>query len=405
MTRFLWIWYTPFGLGGVETFLLNVTREAGSAAVAAIQQNDGPLRREYERPGIELFDWTSFDRAYMGKEDPASAQQRIAEDLGRFRPEAILINDCSDFGIGGAELLRRIRPYCTIVDTFHIDPPDDRYFELRRPYVDVLDGIAATNRRVIERFAGFLGGKTPPAMRYIRNGVAMPEMPRRPFDGTMRLLFVGRVAQKQKRVLELPNVFASLRGAEIPFAATIVGEGEDRAGLESALSQWGLTDRVRFTGFLPPSKVLPLYFEHDFLLNVSSYEGFSMSVIEALAAGCIPLCTDLPNLDREIFRDGDDAILFGIDDLDAIAGRLVKLTGADVERMSASAMATGRTLTAARTWSGYRDFVAELQQSRPPAPWPADVASLLDVDWDPTEENPWLPHPHLLRRLLQRILG
>ena len=404
MTRFLWVWYTPFGLGGVETFLLNVTREAGGAAVAAIQKNEGPLRREYEQLDVELFDWTPFDRAYMGKEEPANARQRIAEDLGRFRPEAILINDCSDFGIGGAELLRRIRPFCTIVDSFHIDPPDDRYFELRRPYVDLLDGIAATNRRVIERFAAFLHRETPPPMRYIRNGVAVPEMPRRPFDGTIRLLFVGRVAQKQKRVLELPNVFASLRSAEIPFAATIVGEGEDRAGLESALSQCGLADRVRFTGFLPPTEVLPLYFEHDFLLNISSYEGFSMSVIEALAAGCIPLCTDLPNLDREVFRDGDNAILFGVDDLGAIAERVVGITRADVERMSASAMTTGRALTAARTWSGYRDFVADLQTRRPPAPWPADVASLLDVAWDPTEENPWLPHPRFLRRLLARFI-
>jgi glycosyltransferase involved in cell wall biosynthesis len=404
VTRALWIWYTPFGLGGVETYLLNLTAESGPAAIAAIQRNDGPLRGEYDGLNVQLFDWRVFNEAFMGRRPADDARQRIADDLGRFRPDALLLNDCSDFGIGAAALLRRIRPYCTILDTFHIDPPDEGYFELRRPYLDVLDGVAATNRRVIERFTKFFRGESLPATRYIRNGVTVPQLPRKAFDGTLRLLVVGRVSQKQKRVLELPSIFASMREAGIAFEATIVGDGDERSALESALSQYGLDDRVRLTGFLPPGEVLRLYFEHDFLLNVSTYEGFSMSVIEALAAGCIPLCTDLPNLDREIVRDGENAILVGVEDLGAIAPRLQPLRAGDIERMSRSAAATGRELTAARTWDGYRAFIADLQARRPLAPWPEDVHALLDVAWDPTADNPWLPHPHPLRRWLDRLL-
>src|SRR5436309_2783912 len=80
------------------------------------------------------------------------------------------------------------------------------------------------------------------------------------FDGVFRFLCVGRVAQKQKRVLELPRVFQSLRDAGIRFQATIAGEGEDRGTLEAELARLSLLDRIRFTGQLAPADVLPLYF-------------------------------------------------------------------------------------------------------------------------------------------------
>ncbi|HYM60950.1 MAG TPA: glycosyltransferase family 4 protein [Thermoanaerobaculia bacterium] len=403
----LWLWYTPFGLGGVETFLLNLSRcaveDGWGVSIAGIQNADGPLRSEHGT-AVEVLDWSSFSPAYMGKVDPKEALARIAADLDRIRPSVVAINDCSDFAIGAADLLRIIRPYCTIIDTFHIDPLDNHYFELRNTYTDVLDGVAGTSERALQRWRACARSERLPATKYIRNGVSMPMLPRRPFDGVFRLLSVGRVAQKQKRILELPGVFRSLREAGIRFAATIVGEGEERAALEAALAERSLLDVVRLTGFIPPAEVLPLYYEHDFLLNVSSYEGFSMSVIEALASGCIPLCTDLPNLDHDIFLDGVNSLLIGVDDLGAITHRLSSLTPQDIETMSQQAASTGRELTAAKTWQGYRDFIAGLQAQRPLRAWPADVHSLLDVPWDPTRDNPWLPHPHPLRRLLNRML-
>jgi glycosyltransferase involved in cell wall biosynthesis len=395
----------------VETFLLNLSREAVAAgwsvAVAATQTAGGRLLAEYESdlPAVGRLDLTSFHPAYMGTQSPEAARRRIAEDLGRFLPAVIALNDCSDFGIGAASLLRLVRPHCLIIDTFHIDPPDDQYFELRRPYLDLLDGVVGTSQRAIDRFVRHFPRHRLPTTRYIRNGVAMPNLSRKPFDGVLRLLYVGRVAQKQKRVLELPRVFQSLLDAGIRFEATIAGEGEERQALEAELARFSLLDRVSFTGLLAPADVLRLYFEHDFLLNVSSYEGFSMSVIEALAAGCIPLCTDLPNLDHEVLRDGVNSILIGVDDLGAIAGRLVSLTPGEIGEMSGRASETGRELTAARTWRGYRDFIGELQSRRPLAPWPSDVGSLLNCPWNPTRFNPWLPHPHPLRILFERLVS
>src|SRR5258707_11397967 len=56
----LWVWYTPFGLGGVETFLLNLSREAVASgwnvAVAAAQSAEGRLVSDYESLAVGRFD-------------------------------------------------------------------------------------------------------------------------------------------------------------------------------------------------------------------------------------------------------------------------------------------------------------------------------------------------------------
>ena len=59
-----------------------------------------------------------------------------------------------------------------------------------------------------------------------------------------------------------------------------------------------------------------LYFEHDVLVNLSAFEGFSMSVLEALAAGCVPFCTEIASLDRSVFQDAVNCRLCPVERLE-----------------------------------------------------------------------------------------
>src|SRR5262249_29159157 len=69
--RHLWVWYTPFGMGGVETYLLNMARETCRAGIpfwiAAIKEPEGPLRKFFADAGAQMLDWSGFHPAFMGK--------------------------------------------------------------------------------------------------------------------------------------------------------------------------------------------------------------------------------------------------------------------------------------------------------------------------------------------------
>ncbi len=406
--RWIWVWYTPFGLGGVETYLLNMARVERSqgleVCVAGVNSLDGPLRDSYAALDVRVLDWSGFDPAYMRKGPAESICHQLIHDLATLQPTLLAINDCTDFVHGAIPLLRRLRPYCTILDTFHIDAPDDGYLRRRRPYLDWYDGVAGTNQNILARFKKMYP-RSRTSLRYIPNGVAVPSRERRPPSDELRLLYVGRLAQEQKRVLELPNILNRLRAAGRRFTMTIAGDGPQRGELASALERLGLADVVRLVGFVPPSEVVDYFFTHDVVVNVSSYEGFSMTILEALAAGCVPACTELPSLDRDVFRDGVSCRLCPVAEPERMADILASLSRDELPRLSEGARVVGRRFTAERMADDYAEFVRELRLRRSLQPWPNDPRQVLAGNWDMTRNNPWLPHPHPLKKWARRFWG
>jgi Glycosyltransferase len=402
--RLLWIWYSPFALGGVETFLLGQIREASrrgiEVRVAATKSASGPLREIYAGMGIETFDWSRFWPAYMGIEPGEQIRESLVADLLRYKPTAIVLNDCSDFAIGAAPLLRAIRRFTTVIDILHIDPPGDQYFELRRFYLDTLDGVASTNEDALSRFESRFGSAAPPG-RYIPNGVSRAAVPRSPREPRLRLLYAGRVVDEQKRVLALPGILAELRRKKVEYEMTIAGDGDAVPELQARLQAVGVDDAVRFAGVVDPAAMPGLYVSHDLLLNLSTYEGFSMTVLEAMAGGCVPVCTDLQSLDRGVFIDGETCLLVPVDGLDRIAAKVAALSRAQLESLSANAMAAVASLTPVRTFEGYLDLLAGCAQRRPLESWFDDFTM---TPWNISLHNPWIPHPHPLRRWLRKIV-
>lgn len=403
----LWIWYTPFRLGGVETFLLRYARVAAreqvALTVAAVQDADGPLRERYP-DGTGFIDATAFWPAYMRQADPSRASADLIETIAKLRPRLLSINGCTDFGIGAAPLLRRLRPYCTIIDVFHADFPDDGFLEQRLPYLDALDGVVATSRRTIDRFRGYDRRARALPAAYAPCGIEPRTLPRSAFDGTFRLLYAGRLIEEQKRVSLLPAIAAALRDRGVAFRLTVAGDGPAREELARRVDALGLRDHVDLRGFVDPDDMADLYAAHDLLLNVSTYEGFAITAMEAFAAGCVPLATRLESLDRSVFRDGENCLLVRVDDpVPEIVETLAALQPERLARLSAAAMESGRGLTIETTFADYDAFVAELQRRRPLEPWPADARSVLAGAWDPSARNPWLPGNTLARKIAIRL--
>jgi glycosyltransferase involved in cell wall biosynthesis len=405
--RHLWMWYTPGGLGGVETFLLQTARAYANSGVemclAGIQQCDGPLLPRLQAAGVRLLDWSAFYPAYMNQAPAAPLRDRLCADLAELRPAAIVLNGCTDFATGAAPLLRRLRPFCTILDVFHIDPPDETYLKLRRPYLDVLDGVVSSNAATFERLHRLFPATRTLPTRYIPYAAVVPDRPRRLPGDVLRLLYVGRLIQEQKRILDLPGVLDALRRSGRAFAMTVVGDGPQAGEVKARLEQLGLLDHVCFAGYVPPDDVMEYLFEHDVLLNLSTYEGFSISVIEAFAAGCVPVCTRLPGLDPAVFVDGQTCRLCPIDRLEEMAPLLQALTPATLIQMSDHARKVGAQFTVERMTDAYRRFLAEARERRPPSEWPADPAAALSGTWDLTRHNPWIPHPHPVKQWLRRV--
>jgi glycosyltransferase involved in cell wall biosynthesis len=84
-----------------------------------------------------------------------------------------------------------------------------------------------------------------------------------------------------------------------------------------------ITNDIRITGWIPRDELMDLYARATAFIYPSTFEGFGMPVLEALAAGIPVACSDIPPL-REVA--GDVALFFDPLDENAIAGALDRIT-------------------------------------------------------------------------------
>ncbi len=391
--RELWAWWTPFSLGGVENFLLSYAQQhlehRGAFAVAAVQSAEGSLKERYP-PTTRRLDWSGFQRAYLG--DPTEMPglpARIAGDIATLQPSLVSVNGCADFGTGAWPLLHALRGHATVIDVLHADVPAQRYYEERKPYLTLLDGVVSSSRSALDRLSAISRRAREIPRIYIPYGVEVPDRERTPPGKRLRILVAGRLAREQKRVHLLPAIFARLAALGRDFEATIAGDGPERGALENDLAAAGLGGRVHLAGHLTRDEVIAACFEHDVIVNCSDYEGFPISVIEALAAGCVPVCTDLPSRDREILREGETCRVVPIEEAVRIADVCSALESEELRRMSDAAKSAGRALTQERMWEAYQRFFAELRRDRPLAAWTSPPR--LPRRWNPASHNPWIP--------------
>lgn len=113
----------------------------------------------------------------------------------------------------------------------------------------------------------------------------------------IRFVTAGRL-HHQKNQSVIVRAIKSLDNASL----VIAGEGDLRADLENLIRSEGLESKVSLIGEIKPSEVRELLATADVFLFPSKYEAFGFSVVEAMAAGCPVICSDIPAM-REVVAD------------------------------------------------------------------------------------------------------
>ena len=108
------------------------------------------------------------------------------------------------------------------------------------------------------------------------------------------------------------------------------------------IAELGLEDSVKLTGWIPREELLQLYAGARAFVYPSTFEGFGMPVLEAMAAGIPVACSDIPPLrevagEAALFFDplNDDAIATALDRIVSDAELRARLETAGPERARA----------------------------------------------------------------------
>ncbi|QCB42745.1 glycosyltransferase family 1 protein [Sphingomonas sp. PAMC26645] len=139
-------------------------------------------------------------------------------------------------------------------------------------------------------------------------------------EGPVRLLYHGRV-DRRKGVLDFLQALPEVHG---DWHATISGIGPDVDPAQALATELGLTDRVTFSGYADYDAVPELYRAHDVFVSPTYAEGFSNTILEAMACGlAVVSCHAVGVVD--CVRDGENGVLTDPGDVPALAASLTRV--------------------------------------------------------------------------------
>ncbi len=156
--------------------------------------------------------------------------------------------------------------------------------------------------------------------------------------------YMGRL-KRYKSVDHLLEAFASLRRKNTPdLELLIIGDGDDKPRLENIAKQLGVSNAVRFTGFVGEEEKVRLLQEVWFVVNTSSKEGWGLTVIEANACGTTVLASDVPGL-RDAVKNDETGLLYEYGNIKQLEEKILLLLrdGALRQRLESSAMTWAKT--------------------------------------------------------------
>jgi glycosyltransferase involved in cell wall biosynthesis len=175
---------------------------------------------------------------------------------------------------------------------------------------------------------------------------------------SLTLLSVGRL-HRQKNVQRMLEVLLAIRNQSgLPATARMIGDGPERQNLEKFARQHDLAGAVSFEGWLPRNEVAAAYRSATVLVQLSSYEGMSNTILEALASGLPVVASRIPE-NMELIEPDANGLLFAPDEeVSKIAQEIVCLYKSPDLQFQMSLQARKRVVEK-YTW----DRVAEMYEN------------------------------------------
>jgi glycosyltransferase involved in cell wall biosynthesis len=134
---------------------------------------------------------------------------------------------------------------------------------------------------------------------------AMPPPPRAKAPW---LFFANRGLEPIYAPERVLKAFAEVAARQPDALLVVANDGSLRGALEAQVESQGLADRVRFVGRLDAQAQARWYAQATWYLSLPRSDSVSVSVLEAMAHGCVPLLSDLP-ANRELVKSFDNGLL------------------------------------------------------------------------------------------------
>jgi glycosyltransferase involved in cell wall biosynthesis len=309
-----------------------------------------PARFRKEYPALECVEIDGRSGTRLGR---VRGVRRVLEKL---RPDIVLIARMFDAYDAVVECKAAGMPLRLAVTVDAYEPEYIHDLSVHGDWVDLCRTCGRLLAQAVEHFTPLpperivsIPGGIRPATRFVEYCDDKP----------LRLGYVGRLAQTQKRIFDLVDTLAGLTAARVPFTCQIAGSGPEEEELRRRLREQGLEAQIVYHGWKTVEQLYQeVYPQLDVLLHFSAWEGVTIAPREAMVHGVVPVVSRFTGcLSEGLFVHEHNALTFAVGNVgEAIAAvQSLHQDRSLLRRLAAAAMKTeednGSESGALRSWA------------------------------------------------------
>ena len=257
---------------------------------------DGTLYQEAVR---EEYDVTALPRQSTSR----AAVRDILKQINISRPSVFLPHSLPALHFAARIAQKAGLPW---IFTIHSDDPE---------YWALADGCGPDRKAgvwvaVSEAIAREAINRYPYAdVRVIPYGVRIPKNSTTWDEGKFRIVYSGRMVERQKCISKVLDVFVAACQSSTNIEAVFIGDGAEKSLIEDRVAELGMQERIRFTGRLDTEAVHNELLSSQAILLMSDFEGLPLSLLEAMACGVVPIVRNIRSGIPEIIHQGKTGYL------------------------------------------------------------------------------------------------
>lgn len=290
---------------------------------------NGPDTNWYKQYDVECLHKPSIVKSsskFLAKLAYIAFLPKVKAVIKEFQPDILHAHYASSYGLLGA--LSGFHPY--IISAWGTDV-------MKFPHINFItrqiikfnlrsaDSICATSHTIEKHIHQLINKK----VEVIPFGVDLSKfVSKKNFDKDDSIFTIGctKALEKIYNISALILSFSELK-QKFPskkIKLVIVGDGSERGTLEKMVSDLQLNEDVVFEGKLSHAEVVSKINEFDVLVNLSEYESFGVSVVEAMACQIPVIVSDAEGL-KEVVNNQNNGTIVSSNNIHQIANALEKL--------------------------------------------------------------------------------
>lgn len=313
-------WMVTGGADRVNLDLIEGLTEKGhDVTVCATLQADHQWEHQFSRFTPDIFILPNFLHA-------ADYPRFLAYLIQSRQIDTVMITG-STIGYHFLPYLRAISPNVAFVDMCHVEEPhwlNGGHPRFGIGYQDALDLNIVTTQHLANWM--YARGADSERIRVMHTGIrslheeklsATRERIRAELNIAIEMpviVFAGRLCE-QKRPVMLVEILKMALDNGLKFQALIIGDGKQKTQVENLITKYELSSNIQMLGSVAHEKWLAILAASDILLMPSQYEGISIALLEAMAAGAVPVVAKVGGQEEIVTSNAGILIEHGTDEL------------------------------------------------------------------------------------------